>query len=99
MMSTEKNRMSTASQSPLRPLSGGALWPPPKKHYDDYDDGVFNWAGSTLAVPHFGPKDGVHLSGLENSSIATTDELSKEAEDVLGFHVELLGSWSSPDIT
>ena len=25
---------------------------------DDYDDEVLNWAGSTLAVPYFGPKNG-----------------------------------------
>jgi len=85
MMSTEKNRMSTASQSPLRPLSGGALWPPPKKHYDDYDDGVFNWAGSTLAVPHFGPKDGVHLRCRLGEHAGRGEEGSDQAP-VTSFH-------------
>jgi len=63
MMSTAKNRLSTASQSSLRSLSGGSPWSPPEKHYDDYDDTVLNRAGSTLAVPYFGPKNGVHLKG------------------------------------
>jgi hypothetical protein len=62
MMSTAKNRLSTASQSSLRSLSGGSPWSPPEKHYDDYDDTVLNRAGSTLAVPYFGPKNGVHLT-------------------------------------
>ena len=30
------------------------------QYYEDHD-GVFNRAGSTLAVPHFGPVNGVHL--------------------------------------
>ena len=33
------------------------------KQHDDYDHDVFNSAGSTLATPHFGPENGVHLSG------------------------------------
>ncbi len=32
------------------------------KQHDDYDHDVFNSAGSTLATPHFGPENGVHLS-------------------------------------
>ena len=65
MMSTAKNRLSTASQSSLRSLSGGSPWSPPEKHYDDdYNDEVLNRAGSTLAVPYFGPKNGVHLTYL-----------------------------------
>ncbi len=32
-----------------------------KQYYEDHD-GVLNWAGSTLAVPHFGPVNGVHLN-------------------------------------
>ena len=31
------------------------------KQHDDYDHDVFNSAGSTLAIPHFGPENGVHL--------------------------------------
>ena len=31
------------------------------KQHDDYDHDVFNSAGSTLATPHFGPENGVHL--------------------------------------
>ena len=33
------------------------------KQHDDYDHDVFNSAGSTLATPHFGPENGVHLTG------------------------------------
>ena len=35
------------------------------KQHDDYDHDVFNSAGSTLATPHFGPENGVHLNGLD----------------------------------
>ncbi len=55
--------MSTASQSPPRltfrrlPLVASG-----KQYDDDYNDEVLNWAGSTLAVPYFGPKNGVHLT-------------------------------------
>ncbi len=35
------------------------------KQHDDYDHDVFNSAGSTLATPHFGPENGVHLSSSE----------------------------------
>ena len=34
------------------------------KQHDDYDHDVFNSAGSTLATPHFGPENGVHLKRL-----------------------------------
>ena len=34
------------------------------KQHDDYDHDVFNSAGSTLATPHFGPENGVHLRML-----------------------------------
>ena len=33
------------------------------KQHHDYDHDVFNSAGSTLATPHFGPENGVHLRG------------------------------------
>ena len=32
------------------------------KQHDDYDHDVFNSAGSTLATPHFGPENAVHLT-------------------------------------
>ena len=35
------------------------------KQHDDYDHDVFNSAGSTLATPHFGPENGVHLTRTE----------------------------------
>ena len=34
------------------------------KQHDDYDHDVFNSAGSTLATPHFGPENGVHVTLL-----------------------------------
>ena len=40
------------------------------KQHDDYDHDVFNSAGSTLATPHFGPENGVHLSGISRSFVA-----------------------------
>ena len=42
------------------------------KQHDDYDHDVFNSAGSTLATPHFGPENGVHLSSSEVSNIVST---------------------------
>ena len=39
------------------------------KQHDDYDHDVFNSAGSTLATPHFGPENGVHLSFTERLRI------------------------------
>ena len=38
------------------------------KQHDDYDHDVFNSAGSTLATPHFGPENAVHLSGRVNTA-------------------------------
>ena len=38
------------------------------KQHDDYDHDVFNSAGSTLATPHFGPENGVHLTLMSFSS-------------------------------
>ncbi len=38
------------------------------KQHDDYDHDVFNSAGSTLATPHFGPENGVHLTLTRGSS-------------------------------
>ena len=38
------------------------------KQHDDYDHDVFNSAGSTLATPHFGPENGVHLKDLRGPS-------------------------------
>ena len=37
------------------------------KQHDDYDHDVFNSAGSTLATPHFGPENGVHLTESNSS--------------------------------
>jgi len=42
-----------------------------KQYYEDHD-GVLNWAGSTLAVPHFGPVNGVHLRLQSESSYSAT---------------------------
>ena len=62
--STVKNTLPTACQSPPRPPSRRlplvtSGW---NYYYDDNYDIVFsNRAGSILAKPLFGPKDGVHL--------------------------------------
>ena len=42
------------------------------KQHDDYDHDVFNSAGSTLATPHFGPENGVHLTHPSNDLPLTT---------------------------
>ena len=43
------------------------------KQHDDYDHDVFNSAGSTLATPHFGPENGVHLRDIFLSLIHTAE--------------------------
>ena len=53
------------------------------KQHDDYDHDVFNSAGSTLATPHFGPENGVHLIHSYTSSSTS-----------LGFNIALPGTES-----
>ena len=64
MTTKAKNRLSQSYQSSpcftFRRLPSVASG----KQYYEVHDGVFNWAGSTLAVPDFGPVYGVHLTGL-----------------------------------
>ena len=43
------------------------------KQHDDYDHDVFNSAGSTLATPHFGPENGVHLKQLVQDPLSLFD--------------------------
>ena len=65
MGSTEHNSASTGCQSPPRPPSRRLPAVAPGVSYrtdTDVFNPVKNRAGSTLAEPHFGPKDGVHLS-------------------------------------
>ena len=63
MTTKAKNRLSQSYQSSpcftFRRLPSVASG----KQYYEVHDGVFNWAGSTLAVPDFGPVYGVHLIG------------------------------------
>ena len=40
------------------------------KQHDDYDHDVFNSAGSTLATPHFGPENGVHLKHTQEPCLS-----------------------------
>ena len=62
MTTKAKNRLSQSYQSSpcftFRRLPSVASG----KQYYEVHDGVFNWAGSTLAVPDFGPVYGVHLN-------------------------------------
>ena len=62
MTTKAKNRLSQSYQSSpcftFRRLPSVASG----KQYYEVHDGVFNWAGSTLAVPDFGPVYGVHLT-------------------------------------
>ena len=44
------------------------------KQHDDYDHDVFNSAGSTLATPHFGPENGVHLSRLRSVLVVASTQ-------------------------
>ena len=43
------------------------------KQHDDYDHDVFNSAGSTLATPHFGPENGVHLTPPPSTLISRSE--------------------------
>ncbi len=61
MMATAKNKLYTDFQSDINWLPEGSLLRAFGKQHDDYDHDVFNSAGSTLATPHFGPENGVHL--------------------------------------
>ena len=62
MMATAKNKLSTDFQSAINCVPERSLLGAFGKQHHDYDHDVFNSAGSTLATPHFGPENGVHLS-------------------------------------
>ena len=62
MMATAK--LYTDFQSDINWFPEGSLLGAFGKQHDDYDHDVFNSAGSTLATPHFGPENGVHLTGV-----------------------------------
>ena len=61
MMATAKNKLSTDFQSAINCVPERSLLGAFGKQHHDYDHDVFNSAGSTLATPHFGPENGVHL--------------------------------------
>ena len=54
------------------------------KQHDDYDHDVFNSAGSTLAIPHFDPENGVHLTHRRAESRAVTPARSGEKASLGG---------------
>ena len=60
-MATAKNKLSTDFQSAINCVPERSLLGAFGKQHHDYDHDVFNSAGSTLATPHFGPENGVHL--------------------------------------
>ena len=73
MTTKAKNRLSQSYQSSpcfIRRLPSVASG----KQYYEVHDGVFNWAGSTLAVPDFGPVYGVHLKDLHGSAAPGTGQ-------------------------
>lgn len=47
--------------------------------HNDYDE-LFHWAGSSLAEPHFGPQNGVHLTALEEDA-SLFEKLVQSAPD------------------
>ena len=62
MMATAKNKLSTDFQSAINCVPERSLLGAFGKQHHDYDHDVFDSAGSTLATPHFGPENGVHLT-------------------------------------
>ena len=68
------------------------------KQHDDYDHDVFNSAGSTLATPHFGPENGVHLI-LCRSLRATPDVLGLDALPVRGCDRPRDARWENPSVS
>ena len=58
------------------------------KQHDDYDHDVFNSAGSTLATPHFGPENGVHLT--PHSDIGTVVQVEARELSFLFTHPRAL---------
>ena len=57
-----KNKLSTDFHSAINCVPERSLLGAFGKQHHDYDHDVFNSAGSTLATPHFGPENGVHLT-------------------------------------
>ena len=55
------------------------------KQHDDYDHDVFNSAGSTLATPHFGPENGVHLRFMLEAACDFCNATREIARELSGF--------------
>jgi len=71
MMATEKNKLSIYFQLDINCLPERSLLGAIEKQNENYERGdhdVFNSAGSTLANPHFGPENGVHITPLHTNS-------------------------------
>ena len=108
MTTKAKNRLSQSYQSSpcftFRRLPSVASG----KQYYEVHDGVFNWAGSTLAVPDFGPVYGVHLTGpsvwlldggghhLADGFVGESSELPKKLSVVEEVEPEHLGDGKHP---
>ena len=73
MMATAKNKLSTDFQSAINCVPERSLLGAFGKQHHDYDHDVFNSAGSTLATPHFGPENGVHLRLQVNYGLVTDE--------------------------
>ena len=74
MMATAKNKLSTDFQSAINCVPERSLLGAFGKQHHDYDHDVFNSAGSTLATPHFGPENGVHLRSTQRRAYGYRDE-------------------------
>ena len=75
MMATAKNKLSTDFQSAINCVPERSLLGAFGKQHHDYDHDVFNSAGSTLATPHFGPENGVHLTRNVSGNGISNDRL------------------------
>ena len=80
-MATAKNKLSTDFQSAINCVPERSLLGAFGKQHHDYDHDVFNSAGSTLATPHFGPENGVHLRESDPFSRAPPRHVSAPKKD------------------
>ena len=89
-MATAKNKLSTDFQSAINCVPERSLLGAFGKQHHDYDHDVFNSAGSTLATPHFGPENGVHLNAVATN--LGNEESQSSREDARDSDRRSLGS-------